>query len=466
MGTIISSGVGSGLDVAGLVAQLVRAEGQPTQARLDVEEARLQAKISALGTLRSALSTFQGVIDELTDLDSFRGRQVSLSNPDFLNATASTAAQPASYRIEVERLASAHRLYTEFATQDDIVGTGTLTLSLGGNAFSVAIDSENSTVAGIAAAINAASNNAGVTATVVNGVTGARLLLSGTATGASNSIVVTQSGGDGGLAAIAYDPGNAIANLTEFQAAVDARVLVDGFAVESATNSIDAAISGVTIDLAATNEVGETTTVTVGYDRAGAKDTVNRFVESYNALIATVDKLASTNLESGERGPLFGDAGLRNVVFQLRRELNSPVNGLDGPFSLLQQIGIGTTLDGELELDSTKLDAAFDGAFDAVGQLFATADVGLAARLDALLAPYLESDGVLDGRTSSLQSSVASIGDRREALAIRLAAVEERLLRQFNALDSLLAQLQSTSSFLDQQLRSLPGFTFNNNRNT
>lgn len=462
MGTIISSGVGSGLDVAGLVEQLVRAEGGPAQARLDVEEARLQAKISALGTLRSALSTFQGVVDELRDLDSFRGRQVSQSNPDFLSMTASSSAQPASYEVEVERLAGAHRLYAEFATEDTIVGTGTLSLSLGGGAFSVVVDSENNTVAGIAAAINAASGNTGVAATVVNGVSGARLLLSGAATGASNSIVVTQSGGDGGLAALVYDPANMTTNLTELQAAADSRVLVDGFAVESATNSVDGAIAGLSMELLATNQVGETTTVSVGYDRAGAKDIVNRLVESYNTLIGTVGDLASVDLDSGQRGPLFGDAGLRNVVFQLRRELNSPVSGVDGPFSLLQQLGIETTLEGELELDTVQLDAAFDEDFDAVGQMFATADVGLAARLDALLTPYLESDGVLDGRTSSLQSSVSGITERREALATRLASVEERLLRQFNALDGLLAQLQSTSTFLNQQLASLPGFTFNN----
>jgi flagellar hook-associated protein 2 len=133
---------------------------------------------------------------------------------------------------------------------------------------------------------------------------------------------------------------------------------------------------------------------------------------------------------------------------------------------MLQQLGIQTTLEGALTLDAAVLDAALDSDFEAVGQIFATADVGLAHRLDALLTPYLESEGVLDGRNSSLQSTVASIGERREALAVRLAAVEERLLRQFNALDGLLAQLQSTSSFLNQQLASLPGFTFNNNRNT
>jgi flagellar hook-associated protein 2 len=466
MGTIISSGVGSGLDVAGLVTQLVQAEGLATQTRLDVEEARVQGKISALGTLRSSLSAFQGVVDELKDLDAFRGRQVTLSNPEFLGVAASATAEPGTHSIEVEQLASAHRLYGEFASDSTIVGTGTLTLSLGGSAFSVTIDSSNNTVAGIASAINAASDNTGVAATVVNGVSGARLVLSGNATGVSNAIVVTQSEGDDGLEALVYDPANATTNLTELAAAANSRVLVDGFAAESATNTIDASIAGLTIDLLATNEVGETTTVTVGLDRAAAKETVNRLVDSYNTLRETVDHLASIDLASGERGPLFGDAGLRNVVFQLRRELNSPVEGLEGSFSMLQQLGIETTLEGALTLDAGQLDAALDSDFDAVGQIFATPDIGLAYRLDALLTPYLESEGVLDGRNSSLQSTVASIAERREALAVRLAAVEERLLRQFNALDGLLAQLQSTSSFLNQQLASLPGFTFNNNRNT
>lgn len=465
MGTIISSGIGSGLDVAGLVEQLVRAEGQPKQARLDVEEARLQAKISALGTLRSALSTFQGVVDELKDIDEFRGRRVSLSSQDHLGATVSAAADPGSYEIEVERLATAHRLHSQtYATEDTVIGTGTLTLALGGNSFSVAIDAESNTVGGIAAAINSASDNTGVAATVVNGVDGARLVLTGAESGASNAIVVTQSGGDGGLAALVYDPANSITNLIELEAAANARALVDGFAVESDTNTIDAAIAGLTIDVLATNVAGETTTLSVSFDRVAARETVSRLVTSYNTLLETVEGLSRIDLESGERGPLFGDAGLRNVVFQLRRELNSPVEGLEGPFSLLQQLGIETTLEGSLTLDDATLDAAFDTDFNAVGQLFSAADIGLAHRLDAMLEPYLETDGVLDGRAEGLQSSVAIITDQREALAIRLAAVEERLLRQFNALDSLLAQLQSTSTFLTQQLQSLPGFTYDSNK--
>jgi flagellar hook-associated protein 2 len=343
------------------------------------------------------------------------------------------------------------------------VGTGTLTLALGANAFTVEIDSTNNTVAGIADAINAAAANTGIGATVINGVDGARLVLSGRETGASNSIVVTAAGGDNGLSVLQYDPANAITDLTELQPAVDARVLIDGFAVESATNTVDSSIAGLTIELLAANQVGETTTVNVGFDRAAASETVGRLVSSYNELVAAVSSVASYNAETGTSGPLAGDVGLRNIVFQLRRELNSQVNGLDGPFSLLQQLGVETTLEGELTLDTSRLEEAFNTDFDAVGQMFATEDTGLAHRLGALLDPYLAADGVFDARESSLQSSISDIGDRRAALEVRLTAVEARLLRQFNALDGLLAQLEGTSNYLAQQLSNLPGFTFNQN---
>jgi flagellar hook-associated protein 2 len=126
---------------------------------------------------------------------------------------------------------------------------------------------------------------------------------------------------------------------------------------------------------------------------------------------------------------------------------------------MLADIGISADLNGKLSVDSADLDAAFSVDFDAVGALFAAEDVGVAVKLDALLAPYLDSDGVLDARTSGLQSSIADIGERREALNERLAALQTRYTREFNALDTLLSQLQGTSNFLTQQLSRLPGWT-------
>ena len=207
----------------------------------------------------------------------------------------------------------------------------------------------------------------------------------------------------------------------------------------------------------AENLPSEETDITVGFDRAGARASIEALVDSYNAFVDAIDRLTSFDPETETAGPLLGDATVRNLTFQLRRELGESVTGLSGPFSSLVDLGITAEFDGKLAIDGAKLDAAFDEDFDAIGSLFTTADVGVAARLDALVDPYLSTGGLLDVRTDGLNTSIEDIGDRRASLDERLAAVEARLFDQFNALDTLLAQLQSTSNFLSQQLANLPG---------
>jgi len=463
MGTVITSGIGSGLDIQGLVAQLVAAEGRPQSIRLNTEEARLQSKLSAVGSLTSALDALQTSFESLADPDTFTGRTISLSSPDFVAATATSSAAPASYAVEVQQLASAQRLVSApVATADTIIGTGTLTLSLGGASFSVEIVSDgedsNNTLTGIKDAINASTSNTGIVAAIVTGVAGAQLILSGNETGAANQIVVTASGGDGGLVPLTYDPGNGITNLTELEAAVDASALIEGILVTSATNTISDAIEGVEISLLDVNAPGETSIVSVDFDRDAAKAAVGKFVEAYNGLIDMVTDATRYDPESGTAGPLLGDTGLRNILFQLRREMGRVGVGASGSFGTLSELGITAEFDGKLSIDDTELVAALDSSLDGVVDFFSADESGLAVRLDSLLEPYLQTGGVLESRRDGLNASIEVVNERREALEERLVAVEARLLRQFNALDSLLAELQSTSGFLQQQLDSLPGF--------
>ena len=457
MGSVITSGVGSGLDVQGLVSQLVAAEGAPQTLRLNRQEAALQGELSALGTLRSALAEFQSALASLKDLDTFRGRTVTRSAEEFVSVTAGSTAAPGRFSLEVEQLASAQRLASgPFTDQNSVVGTGTLTIAVGSASFAVDIDSDSNTLVGIRDAINGAAGNTGVVATIINAVDGSRLVLSSTETGLANTLTVTEADGDGGLVALVYDPDNSIENLSEIDPAQDARVLIEGFAVESASNTISGAVGGIDITLLAENAPGEETAVTVGYDRPSARTSIDALVESYNSLVDAI--------ETETAGPLLGDAAVRNLTFQLRRELGASVSGLTGPFASLIDLGITAELDGKLAIDGTRLDSAFDADFDAVGELLSDADSGIATRLDALLEPYLQTGGLLDTRTDGLNASIEDIGDRRESLDERLVAVEARLFDQFNALDTLLAQLQTTSNFLSQQLANLPGVVaFNGN---
>lgn len=451
MGSIASTGIGSGLDVDGIVRKLVEAEGAPKALRLNTEEAKVQAKLSALGTLRSALASFRGVVETLKDIDKFQGRQATLSSPDFFSASASASAVPGSYSIVVDHLAQAQKSQSgPYATIDDAVGTGTLTIEIDDLVIDVAIDGTNNTLAGVASAINASAAGTKVVATVISGASEAVLTITGRETGADHGFTLSQTGGDVDFAAF-------VAGFDDLLPALNSQAFIDGIEVSSSNNTLSGAITGVDIQLRKANgDDDPATELTVAYNRNAARKTIDEFVKSYNALLDAIKSVTSFNPETRQSGPLFADAGVRNMVFQLRRELGSSVAGIAGSFSTLADLGISADLEGKLSVDAGKLDAAFAADFDAVGKLFATTEVGVAHQLDALMNPYLQSGGVLDERNDSLKSSIDDIGDRRQALTRRLEALHSRYLKQFNGLDSLLAQMQSTSNFLSQQLSRLP----------
>ena len=225
----------------------------------------------------------------------------------------------------------------------------------------------------------------------------------------------------------------------------------------SETNAFTGAVQGVTIT-ALQDTAGGTENLTIENDEDVTQQLVADFVESYNSLIETFDTLTAYNAEAEEAAPLHGDATIRGIRDQIRREMSNPVTDIDAAFTTLRDVGIETQLDGKLQIQGDELSSVLAGEFVRFGQLFANSD-GFATRLYDLTEGFLATDGVIDARTKGLNSTIEEIADRRVALNERLASLETRLLRQFNALDSLLGELNSTSNFLNQQLTNLPGFT-------
>lgn len=461
MASITSAGIGSGLDVSGLVSQLVAAERQPTASRIARQEASVQARLSAYGTLTAALSDFRDKLEAMKELDTFLARKASSSDEEIFGVSVSSNAVPASYSVEVVSLASSERLTSAaFADTATAVGTGTLQIDVGGSAFSVELTAENNTLAGIRDTINAAADNSGVSATIVNAQSGSYLVLSGRDSGSDQTITVTQSGGDGGLSSLEYDPANGLNALTQTRAAADALVRIDGLDVVSSTNSVTGAIDGVTIDLEAAAP-GTTETLTIENDEEAIRGTINDFVESYNKVVETIGKQSAFNADTSVAGPLLGDSTLRNVRDSLRRELSTAVSDSNVEFSTLREIGIEIELDGKMTVNDDELSAAFAGGLNSISQLFAGPE-GFASRLYDRADSFIGDDGLITARTEGLDKTVEGFAEQREALALRMESLESRLLRQFNALDALVGQLSNTSNFLTQQLAALPTVGGNN----
>ncbi|MEM8983232.1 MAG: flagellar filament capping protein FliD [Pseudomonadota bacterium] len=459
---IVSTGIGSGLDVAGLVSQLVAAEAEPAQARFARQEAGLLAEVSAFGSLKSALSQFQAEVDKLADTDQLLGRQVLY---DEENAPFSVAidpsAPPSQFDVTVESVATAQRLASSaFVDATSEVGFGQLTISAGDDAFVLAINADATSLADIQDAINNATDNTFVRATLVNTDAGTTLSLSALSTGSAGEISIVSSGGDGGLAALDYDAASNTGALTEIRAGTDAEITVDGLSLTSSSNTIANAVEGVTLELLRA-EPGAAQGVAIEFDQNALRANVDAFVNAYNALIDTIRTQTAFDSETNTAGILLGDNTLRNISTQLRREFTALQGDAFDPIRSLADVGVTLDVDGKASLDADVFNEAVDGGFVAIGQLFATTG-GVAERLGERLTAYLDDAGPIETRTNGLNASIDDIDEQRQSLNERLVILESRLFSQFNALDSLISQLSNTSAFLTQQLAQLPGSSGNN----
>ncbi len=450
---ITTSGVGSGIDIESLVTKLIAAEGQPATNRINKKEATWQADLSAYGSLKSALSSFQSAVKALNDPADFLGRTSTSSNTEVFSATADETAVPGKYDIEVIQLAeSAKSRSGNFTSADEVVGTGSLAISLGATTFNITVDSENNTLAGLRDAINAASDNPGLTASIINVDGGSRLVLTSDKLGSANTIGIVANDDDGlpvdnaGLSRLAT------ANLTTVQAAQDAIINVDSQPVTRDSNTFSDVISGVkfTLDSALP---GTVESLAIGLDKGSLIKNVNSFVKAYNSLADTMASLSSFNADTGAAGTLLGDSALRSVQSKISQTMSSSIAGLG--FGSLVSIGITTNDEGNLEVDSSKLDSVMSTDYTAVSQLFASEN-GLAKSLDSVLERYISSDGILTARQDGLQTNIDSLDSDREQLNRRLASLDARYRAQFTAMDILVAQLTSLGDYMTQQLASLP----------
>ena len=390
MGISTSVGLASGLDVDAIVTSLMNVEKKPLTA-LATQKTTYQSKISAYGTLKSALSTFQTAVNNLSTASKFNAQTVKSGDPSVFTATASGSATVGNYAVTVSQLAQAQKIATAgFGSAYDVVGTGTMTIAFGtydstGNTFTanadktptnITISSANNTLAGVRDAINA--SGAGVTAAIVNDGTTNRLVITSKDSGEVNSLKITTTDSDGnnldaaGLSQLAYDPtatAGAGNNMTQKQVAKNAKLNIDGIDIVKSSNTVSDAIDGVTFNLLK-DSGGSAVSLDVARDEASVKASVTAFVDAYNALNTKLRSLTNYSApNSAANGPLLGDATARSVTSQIKSVLTSVI-GTTGSITSLSQIGVGFKADGTLGLDATKLDKSIADNFGDIAKLF------------------------------------------------------------------------------------------------
>ena len=471
--TIQSLGVGSGLALDDLVQQLLSAERQPKEERLNAKEERIEAEISGLGKIKSKLSDFKDAVDELRSDNGINGREPTISNPsednDVLSAEASNSALRGSYEIVVEQLASGSRITTDagaFTSSSDPVltsGTGSLTFDVGGSkSFTVNVSAGMSLTA-LREKINRADDNFGVTANIIDTGTGAgpRLVFSSSETGDGNDLVITNDTGAAELDRLSTVGGTNNISAANIESARNAIAYIDGIEVQSSSNEFENTIQNVSFEV---NEVSPkdaagdflATKLGIGFDKEGLDKKIRDFVDNYNALIdeiGTLTRYGESELE--DDGALAGDSLLRGIQSGLASIVGDSVSSsaLGGLF----QIGIEFDNDGKLEIGNTdfglgsgedRLEDALEDSFDEIAKLFTDPDEGIATRLYEFSKEYTSFSGLISLRERSAKDDKDDLLDERETLELRMLNYEEILRDKYLNLDQTVAQLNQTGAAL------------------
>jgi len=473
---ISSPGVGSNLDVNSIVRQLMAVEREPLN-RLDTREVSFQARLSAYGSIRGALSQFQGAMSSLASAGRYQAASASSSDAASVSASAVGTATPGSYAVEVNALAQSQRLVAAGqATSSGSIGSGTLSFDFGtisGGTFdsttgtytgagfdssgssvrTVTIDPESSSLAGIRDSINKAA--IGVTASIVNdgGSSPFRLVLSVGQTGQANALKISVTGDAGLQSLLTQDPAGT-QSLAETSKAQNAALTINGVAVTKASNTISDAIEGVTLTLVKRN-VGTPTTVTVARDTASVQTAAQNFVKSYNDLSRTLTTLSAYNPGTRTAAVLNGDSGVRSLQFQLRALLGQPLSGMPADLRTMSDIGIAFQRDGSLAVDATKLSKAIEanptriaGVFAALGTTtdalvqFSSASAGVSAGSYALDVTQLATRGSSVGTAAAGLAIVAGGNDSLDLTVDGVATSITLAARTYPTAAALAAELQ------------------------
>ena len=440
------SGVGSGVDTQAIVKALVAAEKAPKQAQITAQQKTTTTQLSAVGSVKSAMEAYRAAIAKLNTASSFTGLAATSSEEKFAKVTLGDSASSGSYALHVEKLATASK--TQSAVFADgastVVNSGSeaqiLTISQSDSDHRVSIPA-GATLQQTRDLINTQLQSKGLSANILTDANGSRLVMTSQTTGKGSDITVASG-------ALGLGTFTRVGELAQ-----NAEYTIDGIAMESTSNKVTSAISGVNLELVAKGD----SSIKVASNTDTLKTSVQSFVTAYNALIGSINSqtkvTATGETATTTAGALTGDATMRQLVSTLRGEL---LNGSgSGALASLSQIGLNTDQKtGLLSLDNKKWDKAVaTGGADVAG-LF-TGDKGLITRMTKATDSYVGTTGVLASRTSSLDAKLTDLDTEQKALDRRIESLQLSLSAKYNAMDSLVAKLRASSSSIMTTLNSL-----------
>ena len=457
MGSITSLGVGSGLDLESIVSSLVSLKKSTKVTPINNKEALKELEVTGLSSLKSSMTSLADHLKKISDGSAINKRTVettlSEENPEFgyelkkdvSNCSHDIAVKQLAYGTKIKGSASSENFFSEQDADGNTVyrsrnaGQISFTVGSGDDAESFSIDiGENDSLSTIMKKINEADGNDSVSMNYVVGSDGSINRLSGD----TNRLGISGDGSD-----------------NEIQGAQNAKMLVDGIEVSSATNKFKDQVSGLELTakkVSKTDDEGNyiTNSITVSEDQSEMKNVANTFVSKFNSLISkfnslmsTCDKLYSKNTYTNGKcnydgGDLAGDPICQSVKNSLKNVINNYVSS-DG--KTLYQMGISINKSGTLEVDSSKLESTLSSNYDG----FINVMKDLSDKLNSAVDVYTKSK-----RSEAANNEWKDLKSKLSSMDEYMKNYEDRLRKKYTSLDTILANMNTNMSYISSILTS------------
>ena len=433
------TGLGAGIDVISVVQQILNSDRAP-ETLWKSEQSTLNVETTSWKNLQTNISTLLNKVRGLSDvIGVFTNRTATSSQPAVLTATADSSAPVGNHVITVGNLATTASYYTgALASSSTNFATGSFTLQVGSNSpVTVTVDSSNNTLDKLAAYINA--NNFGVSASVVNDASGARLALVSQTTGQPGDLTI--SGNTTGL------------SFTKSASGTNASLTIDNVPITSTSNTVTGALPGVTLQLM--GQSSTPVTLSVAQDTTSIKQAINDFVDSYNAVISAINVQYKVDPNTYAAGELANDSTLRSVQSSLLTDVTYAISD-NGGITGLASLGINMQDDGTLTVDDTKLSSVLGKNLAQVQNFFqSVTPAGFGSNFAADLTQMTSSAGPINTDLAQIAQQQKTLTDQISQLEDQLTVKQTRLINQYSQVNAALQEFPLLMEEITGQLNAL-----------
>ncbi len=450
---ITSAGAGSGIDLESVISASVAARKAQLQQPITIKQNSTNITLSGIGQLKSSLSAFTDILDTLSKPGAFNKRTINITqskDDPVLAVESKSGTSNGQYNITVNKLATTSRQEGIFDSSTTAVVTqdGQLTFKAGEKEFTVDVKAGD-TLQNIRKRINNDGDNFGLSANIVNTADGkAKLVIDSGVSGDGKDLVISGS--------TTELQNEFTSKMAETQQASSAEILVDGNELKSDTNVFDDVIQDLKLTVLRVSDTDsngdlKSNKVDITTDKTSVQETVQKFIDGYNALQEKLSGLGKRNsivggVRQDDGGALAGDSTTRAISNFMSNLITTP-SDTSTIYSTIFEMGIKMDNKGKLSLDKEKFGEVVDKNFDQVAGLFGSEN-GLAAKLTNGLKEYTKSGGLLAQRTDTLNSDLRSLNQKQATTNEQLVKYEAALRAQYGSLDALLVKMNSSAAAL------------------